>query len=202
PHGTIRARRRRPPLDDRSPRSYFLANPSSITVSARSGMSRQGNVMRIPARQLRREGRPFLPKLERLEDRVTPGETLSSLLLFGGFDLLGGQASRQVTLISPDVPAQAPAADRPSDLTVEDAPPVSAMDHDREDASTRYHPVGEPLSSPASSSLTPAQVRHVYGFDQVSNLGEGQTIAIVDAYDDPNVFADADTFSKQFATTP
>src|SRR5204862_318711 len=31
--------------------------------------------------------------------------------------------------------------------------------------------------------------------------GEGQTIAIVDAYDDPNIFSDADTFDKQFHVT-
>src|SRR5437016_4507926 len=46
------------------------------------------------------------------------------------------------------------------------------------------------------SVLTPAQVQHAYGFDQAtfsangqSILGDGtgQTIAIVDAYDNPNI---------------
>ena len=54
---------------------------------------------------------------------------------------------------------------------------------------------------PPSSALTPAQARHIYGFDQITNLGAGQTIAIVDAYDDPNIAADADAFDKQFMTT-
>jgi subtilase family serine protease len=43
-------------------------------------------------------------------------------------------------------------------------------------------------------------MRHIYGFDQISNLGSGQTIAIVDAYDDPNIFSDADVFDHQFTT--
>src|SRR5207249_4094592 len=48
-----------------------------------------------------------------------------------------------------------------------------------------------PLGSPAPVGLVPAQVRHAYGIDQigfngVAGDGTGQTIAIVDAYDDPN----------------
>jgi subtilase family serine protease len=49
--------------------------------------------------------------------------------------------------------------------------------------------------------LTPTQVRQAYGFNQVtfSNSkaaadGSGQTIAIVDAYDDPNIAADLTSF--------
>jgi subtilase family serine protease len=46
---------------------------------------------------------------------------------------------------------------------------------------------------------SPAEVRHAYGFDQVSpGDGAGQTIAIVDAYDDPNIIADLATFDAQF----
>jgi subtilase family serine protease len=56
-------------------------------------------------------------------------------------------------------------------------------------------------SGPSASALTPAQTRHIYGIDQISNLGAGQTIAIVDAYDDPNIFNDADVFDQQFKTT-
>src|SRR5262249_15054292 len=54
---------------------------------------------------------------------------------------------------------------------------------------------------PPAGALTPAQARHIYGFDQISSLGQGQTIAIVDAFDDPNIFSDADVFDKQFMTT-
>src|SRR5262245_4952733 len=62
-----------------------------------------------------------------------------------------------------------------------------------------------PQAGPASSSLTPAQVRHAYGFDQitfqngtVTGNGAGQTIALVDAYDDPRIAADLATFDQQF----
>jgi subtilase family serine protease len=48
------------------------------------------------------------------------------------------------------------------------------------------------------TGLTPAQIRHFYGFDQITNLGAGQTIAIVDAYDDPNIESDLAVFSSQF----
>jgi subtilase family serine protease len=55
--------------------------------------------------------------------------------------------------------------------------------------------------SPPSSALTPAQTRHIYSIDKISNLGAGQTIAIVDAYDNPIIFSDTDVFDKQFMTT-
>ncbi len=64
-------------------------------------------------------------------------------------------------------------------------------------------------SSP--TGLTPVQILHAYGFDNSSlncsytgtwgssNLcGYGQTIAIVDAFDDPNIASDLATFSTQF----
>ena len=57
---------------------------------------------------------------------------------------------------------------------------------------------GVNLPTPPSSALTPAKIRHAYGFDQISNQGAGQIIGIVDAYDDPNVASDLATFSKQF----
>jgi hypothetical protein len=54
------------------------------------------------------------------------------------------------------------------------------------------------------SVLTPMQIRHAYGFDQISfsngakGDGTGQTIAIVDAYDDPNIGADLAHFDSTF----
>ncbi|MBI3410000.1 MAG: S53 family peptidase [Planctomycetes bacterium] len=45
---------------------------------------------------------------------------------------------------------------------------------------------------------TPAQIQHAYGFDLNSNTGAGQTIAIVDAYDDPNIASDLAAFSSTF----
>ncbi len=56
-------------------------------------------------------------------------------------------------------------------------------------------------SGPPSTALTPAEVRNIYGFNQITDLGAGQTIAIVDAYNDPNIFSDANVFDQQFPTT-
>jgi len=47
--------------------------------------------------------------------------------------------------------------------------------------------------------LSPGLVRHAYGFDQLTASGAGQTIAIIDAYDDPNVFSDLDTFDQTYS---
>lgn len=65
--------------------------------------------------------------------------------------------------------------------------------------------VAKPLASanPAGSSYTPAQLRTAYGFDQLSlpgvaGDGAGQTIAIVDAYDNPNF---VNTGSANFASS-
>jgi subtilase family serine protease len=54
------------------------------------------------------------------------------------------------------------------------------------------------LSAPPTSAFTPTQIRHAYGFDLVSNEGAGQTIAVIDAYDDANIESDLATFSSQF----
>ncbi len=60
---------------------------------------------------------------------------------------------------------------------------------------TSFAPLaGQAVSGPYS----PAQIRHAYGVDQLSQDGSGQTIAIVDAYDDPTIAADLATFDSQF----
>ncbi|WP_020471135.1 S53 family peptidase [Zavarzinella formosa] len=58
-------------------------------------------------------------------------------------------------------------------------------------------------SSPPTSAKTPVQIRKAYGLDTilfggVTGDGAGQTVAIVDAYDDPNILADLTTFSAQY----
>jgi hypothetical protein len=60
-----------------------------------------------------------------------------------------------------------------------------------------------PASSAGPSGYTPAEIRHAYGFDQISfngiaGNGSGQTIAIVDAYDDPNIAGDLHQFDLAF----
>jgi subtilase family serine protease len=49
-----------------------------------------------------------------------------------------------------------------------------------------------------ATGYTPDQIRHGYGFENVVNQGKGQIIAIVDAFDDPNIEDDLRVFDKQF----
>jgi subtilase family serine protease len=61
-----------------------------------------------------------------------------------------------------------------------------------------------PALTPAAATPTgfsPLQIRTAYGINSSSATGAGQTIAIVDAYNDPKIFADLDVFDKQFAAT-
>src|SRR5579859_3224524 len=46
---------------------------------------------------------------------------------------------------------------------------------------------------------SPAQIRHAYGFDQLSATGAGQKIAIVDAYGNASIQSDLNTFCSQFS---
>jgi hypothetical protein len=70
-----------------------------------------------------------------------------------------------------------------------------------------------PDASPSTSQLVPEQVREAYGLDAynasgavtnnisfggVAGTGAGQTIAIVDAYDDPDAVSDLATFSSTY----
>jgi subtilase family serine protease len=50
----------------------------------------------------------------------------------------------------------------------------------------------------APAPYTPAQVRHAYGIDQLPVNGAGQTIAIIDAYDDPTIAGDLHVFDRTF----
>jgi hypothetical protein len=56
-----------------------------------------------------------------------------------------------------------------------------------------------PNGTPGPTGLSPAAIRHAYGFDQLSNTGAGQTIAIVDAYDDQTISTDLVAFDNQFS---
>jgi subtilase family serine protease len=44
----------------------------------------------------------------------------------------------------------------------------------------------------------PAQIRTAYEIDQISGQGQGMTVAIVDAYTQPNIASDINVFSTQF----
>ena len=60
-----------------------------------------------------------------------------------------------------------------------------------------------PLATSGPTGYSPTQIRHAYGFDQISFNGgtadgSGETIAIVDAYDDPNIASDLHAFDVAF----
>jgi subtilase family serine protease len=90
----------------------------------------------------------------------------------------------------------APQARQAAELSAASAHPLFHRVHA---AGHAAHPAA--TGAPPSSALTPAQTRHSYSIDKIANLGAGQTIAIVDAYDDSNIATDADVFDKQFMTT-
>ena len=73
--------------------------------------------------------------------------------------------------------------------------------HPHSSASVKKAATNPGISSP--DGLTPAQIRGAYGisstnFDGIAGDGTGQTIAIVDAYDDPNAASDLNAFSSYF----
>ena len=61
------------------------------------------------------------------------------------------------------------------------------------------HPKGPAQSSLPAGGYTPGNIRSIYGFNNVTiGNGAGQVIAIVDAFDDPNIAKDLQTFVGQF----
>ena len=58
------------------------------------------------------------------------------------------------------------------------------------------------LNSPSGTvAYSPAQIRTAYGVSSLAYDGTGQTIAIVDAYGDPEIDASLDAFDRQFSLT-
>ena len=53
-----------------------------------------------------------------------------------------------------------------------------------------------------STSYTPSQIRHAYGFDQISATGANQKIALVTAYGNASIQSDLNTFCSQFGINP
>jgi hypothetical protein len=61
---------------------------------------------------------------------------------------------------------------------------------------------GLTLNAPSGTvAYTPAQVRAAYGLSSLAWDGSGQTIAIVVAYDNPNIYTALDAFDSQFGLT-
>lgn len=63
-----------------------------------------------------------------------------------------------------------------------------------------HHPIHyKPMTSHLlPQGLSPHQVSVAYGFNTINSQGKGQTIAIVDAFDDPRIEADLAVFNKTF----
>jgi subtilase family serine protease len=53
-------------------------------------------------------------------------------------------------------------------------------------------------ASPAGNGYVPQQIKNAYGISQVRGDGTGQTIALIDAYGNPTMAQDLNTFSSQF----
>ena len=59
--------------------------------------------------------------------------------------------------------------------------------------------VATPVTNPTPTGTTPAQISTAYGLNKiVGATGAGETIAIIDAYGDPNIGADLKAFDKAF----
>ena len=52
------------------------------------------------------------------------------------------------------------------------------------------------------TGILPTQFRQAYGFNRIPNQGQGQTIAIVDAFDDPNIASDLAFYANYFHFGP
>jgi subtilase family serine protease len=76
--------------------------------------------------------------------------------------------------------------------------PSAAMGSARCHALVVTNGVGNPLASTSPTGLSPGTIKSVYNYTTSSTAGAGQTIAIVDAYDDPNTQSDLAVFSSQY----
>jgi hypothetical protein len=56
-------------------------------------------------------------------------------------------------------------------------------------------------ASGVAAAYTPAQVRTAYGVNGIPLDGSGQTVAVVEAYDDPSILQAVDAFDNQFGLT-
>ena len=61
--------------------------------------------------------------------------------------------------------------------------------------------IGPKASQAASAVLNPSQITGAYGIGVVAGLGQGATVAIVDAYDSPNAASDLAAFSAQWGVS-
>lgn len=77
------------------------------------------------------------------------------------------------------------------------APERRTPRHPLEECARPPHHI-RPHFSSSPSGYSAQQIRHAYGFDQISGTGAGQIIAIIDAFGSPTLQSDLDTFSAAF----
>jgi len=68
-----------------------------------------------------------------------------------------------------------------------------------------YPPIrlsNQPQDPAVPTGILPAQFKAAYGFNQIPNQGQGQTIALIDAYDDPTIESDLAVYKAQFRLGP
>jgi subtilase family serine protease len=61
--------------------------------------------------------------------------------------------------------------------------------------------IGHDANQAASAVLDPSQINGAYGINLVAGLGQGATVAIVDAYDSPNAASDLANFSTTWGVS-
>jgi fibronectin type 3 domain-containing protein len=88
-------------------------------------------------------------------------------------------------------------------LEIRTMPSGSPIHHHADIAHTNYVVLNSgtlltPLAAPASAPYAPIQIQSAYGFNLISENGAGQTIAIVDAYDDPTIQGDLQAFDQYY----
>jgi hypothetical protein len=69
-------------------------------------------------------------------------------------------------------------------------------------AAARTRRSAVPDSRPESGFQTPQRLRELYGLPEETAAGSTQTIAVVDAFDDPTAESDLAVYSKQFGLPP
>lgn len=62
--------------------------------------------------------------------------------------------------------------------------------------------IAAPANSSGPTGILPVQYKAAYGFNRIPNLGQGQTIALIDAYDDPNIASDLAYYASYFHLSP
>ena len=85
-----------------------------------------------------------------------------------------------------------------SAATVIGTPAASALNTVYAEPTTELAGSATPNASGGPSGYSPSQIQSAYGFNKVSNNGAGQTIAIVDAYDDPTIQSDLQAFDQAY----